>query len=159
MTLEKSPGDSWMRSALSAPCFGQFQLGARQESSIRWTVPTCSCTGVGFRMQTGRREMTESISVTVSDPWKCQEDLREKLIPGRMKALGKSHSLDFYSWSRYVVSDTWLGSHANIGTVDMEILCVRLVFPGKGQGASGNSELAVVTWEMSTQEYHGPICW
>lgn len=30
--------------------------------------------------------MTESISVTVSDPWKCQEDLREKLIPGRMKA-------------------------------------------------------------------------
>lgn len=36
---------------------------------------------------------------------------------------------------------------------------MRLVFPGKGQGASGNSELAVVTWEMSTQEYHGPICW
>lgn len=41
----------------------------------------------------GRSEMTECISVMISDPWKCQEVLREKLIPGRMKALGKSHSL------------------------------------------------------------------
>lgn len=39
--------------------------------------------------------------------------------------------------------------------MDVEILRVRLALFGKGQGAYGNSELAVVTWEVSTWECHG----
>lgn len=84
---------------------------------------SCSCLQLHqYRIQDANleREMPESISVIVFDLWKCQEVLREKLIPGRMKALCKSRSLDCCFWSRYVVSDVWLGSHTDAGTADVE---------------------------------------
>lgn len=114
MTLEKGPGDSWVSSALSAPCFGRFQLEARQQSRIRWTAPTWSCTTGAFRMQTGRREMTESISVTGFSFMEMSGGLEGEINAWQNE--GKSYSLDFCSWSRYIISDTWLGSRTDVGT-------------------------------------------
>lgn len=85
--------------------------------------------------------MPGSVQLTVSDPQKCQEGLREKLIPGRMKAFGKSHSLGRYPWSRCAESVTYGRHHILMSAQGMWELCVWLAFSGKGQEACGKNLL------------------
>lgn len=108
----------WMEEFSSAPCCSQTQLQARLMNG------SCRCTGVAFRMQTRSKDTTGSVYLTVSDPWKCQEGLREKLIPGRMQAFGKSRCSLLPLKQVCRVDDIWLASHTEVSTGDVEILCM-----------------------------------
>lgn len=65
--------------------------------------------------------------------------MREKLIPGRIKAFGKSHSLGCCPWSRCAESVTYGWHHILMSAQGMWKFCMWLAFSGKGQEACGKN--------------------
>lgn len=74
-----------MSSALSAPCCGQLQLGARQDcasESSRLRLHWCC-------IQDANRRKKEMTSVIASDPRRWRDVLRKELIPAELRHLVK----------------------------------------------------------------------